>query len=63
MKAAARHGVAILLISHDMAQVRKICDRVAVLLRGELVADLPTESTSIEDIVLWISGGAMAVSG
>ncbi|MBN9608233.1 MAG: sugar ABC transporter ATP-binding protein [Actinobacteria bacterium] len=62
VKAAARHGVAILLISHDMAQVRKICDRVAVLLRGELVADLPTESTSIEDIVLWITGGAMVVS-
>lgn len=37
------HGMAILLISHNLHVVRKLCTRVAVMQRGRLVEDRPVE--------------------
>ena len=37
------HGMAILLISHNLHVVRKLCTRVAVMQRGLLVEDRPVE--------------------
>ena len=37
------HGLAILLISHNLHVVRKLCTRVAVMQRGKLVEDRPVE--------------------
>jgi len=37
------HGMAILLISHNLHVVRKLCSRVAVMQRGKLVEDRPVE--------------------
>jgi ABC-type polysaccharide/polyol phosphate transport system ATPase subunit len=36
-------GKTILFVSHNMASVRRFCDRVLLLVKGELVADGPTE--------------------
>ena len=36
-------GMAIMLISHDLHVVRKLCSRVAVMQRGKLVEDRPME--------------------
>ena len=36
-------GVAYLFITHDLGIVRRISHRTAVMLRGELIADGPTE--------------------
>ena len=37
------HGMAILLISHNLHVVRKLCSRVAVMQRGRLVEEGPVE--------------------
>ncbi len=37
------HGMAILLISHNLRVVRKLCSRVAVMQRGRIVEDRPVE--------------------
>ena len=37
------HGRAILLISHNLRVVRKLCTRVAVMKRGKIVEDRPVE--------------------
>ena len=37
------HGMAILLISHNLRVVRKLCTRVAVMQRGRIVEDRPVE--------------------
>ena len=38
-----RHGMALLLISHDLALVSMICTRIVVLFRGAVVESGPTE--------------------
>ncbi|MGN1003821.1 MAG: ABC transporter ATP-binding protein [Oscillospiraceae bacterium] len=37
------HGMAVLLISHNLHVVRKLCTRVLVMQRGKLVEDRPVE--------------------
>lgn len=49
-------GIPVLLISHNLPQVLGISDRVVVLRRGVVVADVRTEETSVEELVAWITG-------
>jgi general nucleoside transport system ATP-binding protein len=50
-------GVAVLLITHKLADVARICDRAAVMHAGRLVADRPVSQCTPEMIVsLMISG-------
>jgi peptide/nickel transport system ATP-binding protein len=39
----AERGLALLLVSHDLAVVAEVCDRIVVLYAGEVVEDGPTE--------------------
>jgi len=41
---------AILLISADLEELFRIADRILVLHRGKIVADLPTDQTDIEEV-------------
>ena len=54
-----KHGATILLASHNMAEVERLCDRVVMLKRGKLVADGSPQSllaryerNSLEDVFL-----------
>lgn len=52
-------GVSVVLVSHNMPQVHALCDRIVVLYRGRVIADLKASEVSIEDIVMWITGAAL----
>jgi len=49
-------GHAVILISHRMPDVFAVADRVAVLRRGEKVADKPIAETSPEEVTGLITG-------
>jgi ABC-type sugar transport system ATPase subunit len=58
-----QRGVPVLLVSHNIPQVHEICDRILVLFRGEMVADLNSREASVEDVVMWITGTALTRRG
>jgi simple sugar transport system ATP-binding protein len=49
-------GHAVILISHRMPDVFETCDRVAVMRRGQKVADKPIEQVTPEDVTGLITG-------
>jgi ABC-type sugar transport system ATPase subunit len=55
----AKQNVGVVLVSHNLRQVVELCDRIVVLLRGHLVADLDSKTTTVEDVVRWITGAAI----
>jgi signal transduction histidine kinase/ABC-type multidrug transport system ATPase subunit len=51
-------GTTILLVSHDVDQVFHLADRILVLHRGRIAADLSPSQTDPEDVVAIMSGHA-----
>ncbi|HEY5242944.1 MAG TPA: hypothetical protein VIJ22_15800, partial [Polyangiaceae bacterium] len=45
---AAEAGKAVLLVSADLAELRTLCDRILVLARGRIVAELPPDAPEAE---------------
>jgi ABC-type sugar transport system ATPase subunit len=60
IREVAGNGVAIMLISHNLPQVLQVCDRIVVLWRGKLVADLERNACDLDGVVQWITGAALA---
>jgi D-xylose transport system ATP-binding protein len=50
-------GIAIVLITHTMAQAFAVADRIVVLRHGVVAGDLPTQSTTPDEVVYLITGG------
>lgn len=53
-------GHAVILVSHRMPDVFEVCDRVAVLRRGEKVADKRINDTNTEEVTGLITGAIEA---
>ncbi len=53
----ARRGTAIILVSADLNEILGMCDRILVMRRGSVVADLPRASASQREILRLASGG------
>lgn len=49
-------GVAIIYVSHRLDEIKRLCDRVAILRDGELVTVQPTEELSEDEIVRLMVG-------
>lgn len=54
------HGIAVVLISHRMPDVFDVADRIAVLRRGQLVANKQASDSSPEEITGLITGAIEA---
>lgn len=52
----ADSGVAVIIISHNLADVFKVADDIAVLYLGKMVANLKSKETNHLDVVQYITG-------
>jgi D-xylose transport system ATP-binding protein len=52
----AEQGVAVIIISHNLADVFAVADHIDVLYLGQMVASLDTSETSSDDVVGYITG-------
>lgn len=52
-----RQGVAVVLVTHRLQDLFRVCDRLAVMYEGAKVAERRIEETSLEEIVQLIVGG------
>ncbi len=49
-------GTTILLVSHDIEQMFRLADRIAILRQGQVVADVPTAKGYPDEVVAFMSG-------
>jgi D-xylose transport system ATP-binding protein len=52
----ADHGVAVILISHNLVDVFKVADSISVLYLGTMVAQLDTKETNSDEVIGYITG-------
>ncbi|MGD0197589.1 MAG: ATP-binding cassette domain-containing protein [Solirubrobacteraceae bacterium] len=55
-------GTTVLLVSHDIDQIFRLADRIVVLRRGRIAADVNPADSHPEDIVAFISGQPVSSS-
>jgi len=51
-------GVSIVLITHRLQDVFRVCDRIAILYEGRLAAQRSVEETSLDEVVDFMMGAA-----
>ncbi len=56
-------GIGVVLISHNIADVFAVCDRIVVLRLGRNVAELETARTTPSEVVAAITGADVALNG
>ncbi|WP_407062028.1 sugar ABC transporter ATP-binding protein [Brenneria tiliae] len=54
----AEQGRSVIVSSSDAGELLGLCDRVLVMWRGELIADIATEQLSVDALLALTSGGA-----
>ncbi|MGN6325625.1 ATP-binding cassette domain-containing protein [Pseudolysinimonas sp.] len=56
VKRLAEQGVAVIIISHNLADVFEVADYISVLYLGQMVAEVDARSTNRDDVVGYITG-------
>lgn len=54
---ACASGCGIVLVSHDLDELRKLSDRICVIYRGQLVGECPTDDYDEARIGAWMTSG------
>jgi D-xylose transport system ATP-binding protein len=62
IKRLKARGLAVVLISHNLAEVFAVCDRVEVLRLGRNVASFPCDEKHYDDVVAAITGARLVAS-
>lgn len=61
IKRLAQNGYVVLVISHNLPQVFNISDRICVMRHGNIINELLTKETSMDEVVSMITGAVSAV--
>ena len=57
IKEVSSRGVSVVLITHRLQDLFRVCDRIMVMYEGLKVAELRADQTDLEEIVRLIVGG------
>jgi len=57
LRGAAANGLAVLLISEDLDEIRALADRIVVMYEGEIRGELDAETATVEEIGYLMAGG------
>jgi ABC-type sugar transport system ATPase subunit len=49
-------GLTIVMVTHNLEHLWRVCTRVVVMRRGRKVADMRSEETSMDEVVAYITG-------
>jgi simple sugar transport system ATP-binding protein len=60
IKRVAARGVSVILITHRLQDIFRVCDRVMVMYEGTNVAVRAIEDTDLDDLIKLIVGGEAA---
>ncbi|MEJ2035728.1 MAG: sugar ABC transporter ATP-binding protein, partial [Maritimibacter sp.] len=60
VKQLAADGAAVIVSSGDPVELVGLCDRIKVMLRGEIVADIETDGLGVDQLVALTTGGQAA---
>ena len=63
IKRLQARGLAVVLISHNLAEVFAVCDRIEVLRLGRNVASFPCDDKHQDDVVAAITGARLMTAG
>ncbi len=63
IKRVSERGVGVILITHRLQDLFRVCDRIMVMYEGTNVAERRIEETSLEDVVRLIVGGDFSAQG
>ncbi len=58
MRAAAEHGLAVVVISHDIPRMLKIADRIAVMRHGQIITNRIAAELTLSEVVGLMLGSA-----
>ena len=58
----AAQGISIIFISHRLAEVIKVADKVIVLRDGKIVKDTPSKNVTVRDVAGWMVGRDVKVA-
>ncbi len=56
MRAAAEHGVGVLLISTELEEILDLADRIVVMSNGRIVGEMRHDDVDIAELGLMMSG-------
>lgn len=60
IKNLAKNGVSVLVSSSDPGELIGLCDRILVMLRGTIVAEIKTDGLGVDELVALTTGGVTA---
>ena len=61
MREVKNHGIAVIMISHNLPEVFAVADRITVLRLGRTIATIDTSDTSLEAVVGFMTGALDAL--
>jgi len=58
VRSLKEHDIPVILISHTMQDVMEVADRIVVMRRGKVAANMPRSEATVDLIVKHIIGGS-----